>query len=82
MSLAARGRAKLDAGVLTRERPEKFFAAYGADKPCTACDAAILPSEAEWSIRDEDRMTHRFHVGGYGLCEAECRSRGWRIAGG
>jgi hypothetical protein len=67
-------RAKIEAGVLPRERPEKLFAGYGRDEPCTACEAPILSTQVEWSIWMDDHPTHRFHIGCHGLWDAELRS--------
>jgi hypothetical protein len=72
-------RAKINAGVLPREHPEKLFAGHGTDAICTACDGRILPGQVEWSIRDGDRVTHRFHIGCHGLWDAQLRKPGARV---
>lgn len=51
-------RAKMDAGVLPSTRPEKIFAGHGQDEPCTVCGALIRRSQVEWSVRDNDAVTH------------------------
>jgi hypothetical protein len=69
-------RAKIDAGVLPSTRPEKIFAGHGQDEPCTVCGALIRRSQVEWSVRDNDAVTHRFHLGCYAPWEPELRRRG------
>jgi hypothetical protein len=69
-------RVKLDAGLLPYQRPEKMFGGYGHHEPCSVCDEPILPAQVEWSIGDTRTVTHRFHLGCFGLWEAEVRRRG------
>ena len=73
-------RAKIRAGILPLERAEKLFAGYGEEEPCTACGAPILRGQVEWSIRKDDLVTHRFHIGCHGLWEAELGKRGLMTA--
>jgi hypothetical protein len=68
-------RMKLDGGVLPRGRPEKVFAGHGHDGLCSACDAAILPTQVEWSLRNKLGRTHRFHLGCFKLWEVEVCKR-------
>ena len=68
-------RAKVDAGILPGERPERFFPTHGEEEPCAACGAPIVQSETQWSMGDADRFTHRLHVRCLGLWEAELRRR-------
>jgi hypothetical protein len=68
--------AKIDAGALPVERPDKIFAGHGENASCCVCDTEILPVQVEWSLRDGERVTHRFHLGCYGLWEAQLRKRG------
>ena len=68
-------RAKVEAGILPRERPQRFFASQGEEEPCAACGAPILHSQMQWSMGDADRLKHRLHVGCLGLWEAELRRR-------
>ena len=70
-------RTKLDDGVLPREFPAKIYAGYGAGAPCSACDDLILHVQVQYEFPVNDE-TFRFHLGCFGLWEAECRRRGWR----
>jgi hypothetical protein len=56
------------------------FAGYGDDFACTGCDEPILHAQVEWTLRDNDVVTHRFHVGCFGLWDAELCRRGVRRA--
>ena len=69
-------RMKLESGVLLRERPEKLMAGHGDDEPCSACDSPILRAQVEWSIGNNRSVTHRFHLGCFGLWQAEVRKLG------
>ena len=67
--------AKIDAGTLPSERPEKLFAGYGSDALCSACDTPILSTQVEWRIGSEDAVSHRFHVGCHALWIAALQKR-------
>jgi hypothetical protein len=69
-------RDKLDAGLLPRRQTVKTWAGYGRSQPCSACDAPILPTQTEYEFDGGARPAYRFHVGCYGLWEAERRRRG------
>ena len=77
---AATIRARLDSDVLPSERPVKIFAGYGHDKPCTGCGKSILPAQVEWTFENVQEVKHRFHVGCFGLWDAELCRRGVRRA--
>ena len=72
--------AKIAAGRLPTWRPDLVFAGYGDDFACTGCDEPILHAQVEWTLRDDDAVTHRFHVGCFGLWDAELCRRGVRRA--
>ena len=67
--------AKIDAGLLPADLPEKLVAGHGHEDQCSACDAPILPSQVEWSIADEHRVTHRFHLGCHGIWVSQLTKR-------
>jgi len=73
--LVDRIRAKVDAGQLPLAKPPKVLGGYGTMLPCDACDAKIPPTLVEYSFTIDGR-SFRFHVGCYGLWEAERRRRG------
>jgi len=75
-SLGETVRAKMGAGALPRDRPDKIVAGHGEMAPCSACDTAILPAQVEWSFRDRGAVTYRFHLGCYALWEVELHKRG------
>jgi hypothetical protein len=60
-------RMKVEAGELPSQPSSRFTAAFGEGRPCSACGAPICRDEAEWSMRDGDGLTHRFHV----ICYSE-----------
>jgi len=74
--LVDRIRAKVDAGQLPLEKPPKVLGGYGALLPCDVCETKILPAQVEYSFT-VNGQSFRFHVGCYGLWEAERRRRGW-----
>jgi hypothetical protein len=69
ISLAARIRDKIDAGLLPRRAPKKMRAGYGQGNPCHGCDAPILPAQAEYEARIDPDSEHpfRFHTGCLGI---------------
>jgi hypothetical protein len=67
--------AKIDAGTLPRERSEKLFAGHGEGELCSACETPIHASQVEWSIREQDRVTVRFHLGCHSLWDEQLRKR-------
>jgi hypothetical protein len=72
-------RDKLDAGLLPRQPAQTASRAYGDGQPCSACGVTILPVQAKYELDLHDgSTTYRFHLGCYGLWQAECRRRGWR----
>jgi hypothetical protein len=75
-SLGETVRAKIRAGALPRDRPDKIFAGHGETVPCSACDTAILPAQVEWSFRNRGAATYRFHLGCYALWEVELHKTG------
>lgn len=68
-------RDKFDAGFLPQHEPTKTWSGNGRGQPCSACDAPILPSQTEYQF-DGAAPVYRFHVGCWGLWEAERRRRG------
>ena len=77
--LSEKIKSKIDAGVLPTECPEKTFAGYGTDAPCSACDEPILRTQVEWTVQTEDAsgtVDHRFHIGCHGLWVAALLKRG------
>ena len=67
--------AKVDAGTLPTERPEKLFAGFGDDEACSVCDTPILRTQVQWSIGSGDDVSHRFHIGCHALWIAALRKR-------
>src|SRR5215475_9145515 len=65
-------RQKVDAGQLPSYGSNKVWNAYGMMLPCDACEAKILPTQVEYSFTIRKQL-FRFHVGCYGLWEAERR---------
>ena len=77
--LASMLRAKLAAGQLPLDQSSRLWARQGSGSPCCVCDDPILPAQAEYEFDDAARgLTYRFHVGGFGLWEAERVRRGVR----
>ncbi|HEX9818504.1 MAG TPA: hypothetical protein VGD07_02700 [Methylomirabilota bacterium] len=68
-------REKVADGRLPVREPVKTWAGYGRGQPCSACELPILAAQAEYEFEDGD-ATYRFHIGCYGLWEAERRRRG------
>jgi len=78
ISLAARIRYKLDAGLLPRELPQKMCTGYGHGTRCDGCGQSIQPAQIEYEFRmdqDSDRVL-RLHIGCMGMWLAELRRRG------
>ena len=75
---AATIRAKIGSGILPSERPDNVFAGHGDAEPCTGCEKPILPAQVAWTLRNTREVTHRFHVGCFGLWDAELCRRGFR----
>jgi hypothetical protein len=73
-------RSKLDEHALPWELPAKLYAGYGGGAPCCACGDFILQAQVQYDV-SADHETFRFHLGCFGLWEAECRRRGWRRKG-
>jgi len=76
MNLADLIRQKLDEHRLPREDPGKVWGGYGSLVPCDACDDKILLAQVEYSFTI-DEVFYRFHIGCFGLWEAERIRRGW-----
>jgi hypothetical protein len=80
MGLADEIRLKIDRGELPGARPPKFWAAYGNGRPCSACGEPIHPAQIRWQLDDATVLdaAFRFHIGCFGLWDAELRRRGHR----
>ena len=70
-------RAKLDAGRLPREGHVLLWDGYGQNRPCVACEQAILHSQVQHELQCADGRIVSMHNGCAGLYEAERRRRGW-----
>jgi hypothetical protein len=71
-TLAEIVRRKLHAGTLPHEQPLKLWANVGSGKPCTACDAPIVPSQTEYEAQYYDGRPPIFlHVACHQLWEVE-----------
>lgn len=68
-------RRKVDAGQLPKKKADKVWQTHGTLVPCDACGARVLPAQVEYSFTIDEKF-FRFHVGCYGLWEAERRRRG------
>jgi hypothetical protein len=75
-SRADRIRRKINDGRLPMEEPVKVWTGSGSGTRCSGCEEIILPSQVEYDFTS-DGQEFRFHLGCYGLWEAECRRRGW-----
>jgi len=75
MKLADLIRVKLDERRLPREDPDKVRSGYGSAVPCDACEARIRPAQVEYSFAINGAF-YRFHIGCFGLWEAERIRRG------
>jgi hypothetical protein len=70
-TLADKIRDRLGRGTLPRHDPVKTWAGYGRGGPCEACDAPILPAQAEYELDMPDGQKVRMHFGCHGLWSAE-----------
>ena len=68
-------RDKFDAGLLPWRELAKTWAGPGRGQPCSAWNAPVLPTQTEYEF-DGAGPAYSFHVGCYGLWEAERRRRG------
>ena len=78
-SPADRIRRKIDEGRLPWEEPVKVWAGNGTGTRCRGCEEIILRAQVEYDFEDADGQELRLHPGCFGLWEAECRRRGWRM---
>ena len=76
--LAETIRHKLATGVLPARGPVEVRLGHGQGKPCSACEGRILHSQPEYEVEDRTGFTVRFHLGCFGLWEAERGRRGLR----
>jgi hypothetical protein len=81
-NLADRIRDKLNVGLLPQVAGQRVSRGYGRGEPCSACGVAILPAQAQFELDAYvGSTTYRFHLGCYGLWQAECLRRGGRRKG-
>jgi hypothetical protein len=78
MSLADRIRAKIDEGELPSARPDKLYSRYGDGSPCSACGAPVHSAQIRYEFEIGD-AAYQFHIGCFGLWEAELRQRGTAV---
>jgi hypothetical protein len=74
MSLADRIGAKIDAGELPSARPDKLYSRYGDGTPCSGCGAPVHSAQIRYLFEVGD-APYQFHIGCFGLWEAELRQR-------
>ena len=67
--------ARLNAGTLPQELPEKMRGGYGGDHACSICDDPILATQVEY-IYEMPGEILRLHIGCCGLWQAELLRRG------
>jgi hypothetical protein len=75
MGLADEVRRRIDQGELPSARPEKLYSRYGDGSPCSACGAAVHSAQIRYLFELDD-AAYQFHIGCFGLWEAELRRRG------
>jgi hypothetical protein len=75
MSLADDIRAKLDRGELPGRRPRKVLAGFGFRETCAGCPDPIQPAQAHYEVDLEGAGAVSFHLGCFGLWDAELRRR-------
>jgi hypothetical protein len=75
MGLAEKIRRKIDDGNLPRARPDKLYSCYGDGSPCSGCGAAVHSAQIRYLFEVGD-AAYQFHIGCFGLWEAELRRRG------
>jgi hypothetical protein len=79
MKLVDRIHQRIDRGELPASRPPKVQTGFGGEQACAACDKLIFPAQVCWTIEREGHHVASFHIGCFGLWDAELRRRG--IAG-
>jgi hypothetical protein len=70
-------RKQLDEGSLPKALPEKFWGGYGQGATCSVCGDVIRQAHVQYEFTVDERA-FRFHLGCFGLWEAERRRRGGR----
>jgi hypothetical protein len=78
MRLAERIRRKIDRGQLPLTRPRKVLAGFGDRIPCSGCGKPIYPAQVRWTVQPDGARAVPFHIGCFGLWDAELRRRGVR----
>jgi hypothetical protein len=78
MSLADRIRAKIDDGNLPSARPDKLYSRYGDGSSCSACGASVHSAQIRYEF-EVGNAVYQFHIGCFGLWEAELRRRGTAV---
>jgi hypothetical protein len=78
MSLADRIRAKIDEGALPSARPDKLYSRYGDGSPCAGCAASVHSAQIRY-LFEVGEAVYQFHIGCFGLWEAELRRRGTAV---
>lgn len=53
--------AKIRAGVLPLDRPEKVYVGRGTGQPCSGCERPLLDTEVEYEFDTADDRIVRFH---------------------
>jgi hypothetical protein len=75
MGLADEIRLKIGRGELPSARPEKLYSRYGDGSTCSGCGDVVLAAQIRYMFEVGD-AAYQFHIGCFGLWEAELRRRG------
>jgi hypothetical protein len=75
MGLADDIRGRVHRRELPRARPPKIWSGFGDSTNCSACDEPIFHAHVRYELEVDDRAFH-FHLGCFGLWDAELRRRG------
>jgi hypothetical protein len=70
---SARIHAKIAAGELPAEPPERAATGFGQGESCNACDAIIRPVQLEYALEYADRRTFRMPHGCHRLWRLQLR---------